>query len=61
MGKKHKKVILDYHKGNIQKKSRVRTKSALILTLFTANLIYSSGAIPVIGNGITAYAEVYYS
>ena len=43
------------------KKSKVSLKSALVLSLFTANVIHSSGIVPVISQGITAYAEVYYS
>lgn len=43
------------------RKSKVSLKSALVLTLFTANVIHSSGVVPVISEGIRAYADVYYS
>ena len=43
------------------RKSKVSIKSALVLTLFTANVIHSSGVVPVISEGIRAYADVYYS
>ena len=48
-----------HHKKKV--KSRFKSKSALVLTLFLANVVYTSGAIPVISDGIVAYADVYYS
>ena len=51
---------ISYHHKN-KVKSRFKTKSALVLTLFLANVVYTSGAIPVISDGIVAYADVYYS
>ena len=60
----HKIIIIKKKRereGGIMRKSKVSLKSALVLTLFTANIIHSSGVVPVIGEAITAYADVYYS
>ena len=57
---KHKIVRISYHQEK-KKRSRIKSKSALVLTLFLANVIHTSGAIPVISDGIIAYADVHYS
>lgn len=57
---KKQNVKVCYHKEKT-KRSRFRTKSALVLALFVVNVAHTSGAIPVISNGIVAYADVHYS
>ena len=57
---KKQNVKVCYHKEKT-KRSRFRTKSALVLALFVVNVVHTSGAIPVISNGIVAYADVHYS
>lgn len=57
---KKQNVKVCYHKEKT-KRSRFRTKSALVLALFVVNAVHTSGAIPVISNGIVAYADVHYS
>ena len=57
---KKQNVKVCYHKERT-KKSRFRSKSALVLALFVANAVHTSGVIPVISDGIVAYADVHYS
>lgn len=57
---KKQNVKVCYHKEKT-KRSRFRTKSALVLALFVVNVAHTSGAIPVISDGIIAYADVHYS
>ena len=57
---KHKIVRISYHQEK-KKRSRIKSKSALVLTLFLANVIHTSGVIPVIRDGVVAYADVHYS
>lgn len=56
---KQKNVNVNYHYE--RKRSRFRSKSALVLALFVANAVHTSGVIPVISDGIVAYADVHYS
>lgn len=57
---KHKKIKVCYDE-RIKKRTKFKSKSALVLSLFVVNVIHTSGAIPVISEGIKAYADVYYS
>ena len=57
---KKQNVKVCYHKERT-KKSRFRSKSALVLALFVVNAVYTSGVIPVIRDGVVAYADVHYS
>lgn len=57
---KKQNVKVCYHKERT-KKSRFRSKSALVLALFVANAVHTSGVIPVIRDGVIAYADVHYS
>ena len=57
---KKQNVKVCYHKEKT-KRSRFRTKSALVLALFVVNVAHTSGAIPAISDGIIAYADVHYS
>ena len=57
---KYKKIKVCYDERN-KKKTKFKSKSALVLSLFVVNVIHTSGAIPVISEGIKAYADVYYS
>ena len=57
---KKQNVKVCYHKERT-KKSRFRSKSALVLALFVANAVHTSGVIPVIRDGVVAYADVHYS
>ena len=57
---KKQNVKVCYHKERT-KKSRFRSKSALVLALFVVNAVHTSGVIPVISDGIVAYADVHYS
>ena len=56
---KQKNVNVNYHYE--RKRSRFRSKSALVLALFVANAVHTSGVIPVIRDGVIAYADVHYS
>lgn len=56
---KQKNVNVNYHYE--RKRSRFRSKSALVLALFVANAVHTSGVIPVIRDGVVAYADVHYS
>ena len=57
---KKQNVKVCYHKERT-KKSRFRSKSALVLALFVVNAVHTSGVIPVIRDGVVAYADVHYS
>lgn len=57
---KKQNVKVCYHKERT-KKSRFRSKSALVLALFVVNAVHTSGVIPVIRDGVIAYADVHYS
>ena len=57
---KKQNVKVCYHKERT-KRSRFRSKSALVLALFVANAVHTSGVIPVIRDGVIAYADVHYS
>lgn len=57
---KKQNVKVCYHKERT-KKSRFRSKSALVLALFVVNAVHTSGVIPVIRDGVGAYADVHYS
>lgn len=57
---KKQNVKVCYHKERT-KKSRFRSKSALVLALFVVNAVHTSGVIPVIRGGVIAYADVHYS
>ena len=56
---KQKNVNVNYHYE--RKRSRFRSKSALVLALFVVNAVHTSGVIPVIRDGVVAYADVHYS
>lgn len=56
---KQKNVNVNYHYE--RKRSRFRSKSALVLALFVVNAVHTSGVIPVIRDGVIAYADVHYS
>ena len=56
---KHEKIKVCYDERN-KKRRKFKSKSALVLSLFVANVIHTSGVIPVISEGIKAYADVYY-
>ena len=56
---KQKNVNVNYH--HKRKRSKYKSKSALVLTLFLASVVHTSGVIPVISDGVVAYADVHYS